>query len=103
MTNTKFYLGQIVHHQRFDYRGVIFGVDAVFSQSDTWYNAMAVSKPPKDQPWYHVLVDQATHTTYVAERNLEACEEKNQITHPALGDYFDRYNGERYFIKGKRN
>ena len=26
--------------------------------------------PPKNQPWYHVLVHGADHTTYVAEQNL---------------------------------
>jgi heat shock protein HspQ len=52
----KFSIGQLVHHRLFDYRGVIVDVDAVFLGSEEWYEQVAKSKPPKDQPWYHVLV-----------------------------------------------
>ncbi|MFP6697264.1 MAG: hypothetical protein VCF08_10225, partial [Alphaproteobacteria bacterium] len=31
---------------------------------------ISLSRLPKDEPWYHVLVDQAVHTTYVAEQIL---------------------------------
>ena len=57
--------GQIVRHLRFDYRGVIVDVDPVFSGTDEWYDQVARSRPPKDEPWYHVLVDGAEHATYV--------------------------------------
>ena len=40
----------------------MFGVDGEFAGSDEWYEEVARSRPPKDQPWYHVLVDGATHT-----------------------------------------
>ena len=92
-----FFIGQLVHHKKFDYRGVIIDVDAEFSGTEEWYQQMAKSRPPKDRPWYHVLVDGAQHTTYVAERNLRTSSNKAQIDHPMLGDYFNRYNGERYF------
>ena len=49
--------GQLVHHLRFDYRGVVVDVDATFCGSDEWYEQVARSRPPKDAPWYHVLVD----------------------------------------------
>ena len=70
-TICKFSIGQIIHHLRFDYRGVIVDVDADFHGSEEWYREMAKSKPPRDKPWYHVLVDQSNTTTYVAEQNLE--------------------------------
>ncbi|MEO2173885.1 MAG: heat shock protein HspQ, partial [bacterium] len=60
-----FFEGQQVEHLRFRYRGVIFGVDPVFLGSDDWYEQMAISKPPKNLRWYHVLVHDADHTTYV--------------------------------------
>ena len=41
--------------------------------------------PPKDEPWYHVLVDGSTQMTYVAERNLEADPDPGPIQHPLLG------------------
>ena len=68
----QFHIGQLVHHLLFDYRGVIFDVDRQFEGDDAWYDAMARSRPPRDKPWYHVLVHGADHTTYVAERNLDA-------------------------------
>ena len=67
----RFFVGQVVHHHRFDYRGVVYDVDATFQGSDEWYDAVARSRPPKDHPWYHVLVDLGGQTTYVAERHLE--------------------------------
>ena len=67
----QFSIGQVIHHSRFGYRGVIVDVDATFQHSEEWYDSMARSRPPKDQPWYHVLVHDSDHMTYVAERNLE--------------------------------
>ena len=95
----KFYIGQIIYHKRFSYRGVIVGIDAIFSQSTYWYESMASTQPPKDNPWYNVLVDQSVQSTYVAERNLLANEDNRQIEHPFLGHYFDRYDGQRYYPK----
>ncbi len=94
--NARFFVGQIVSHNRFGYRGVVFGVDAEFGLSEEWYEEMARSRPPKDRPWYHVLVDGALHSTYVAERHLDASDDLGQIEHPWLGEYFDRFDGSRY-------
>ncbi len=91
-----FAVGDIVRHRKFGYRGVVYGVDATFSLSEEWYDTVARSRPPKDQPWYHVLVDRAVHTTYVAERHLAASGDLAQIDHPLLGEYFETYTGRRY-------
>lgn len=92
-----FSVGQIVEHLKFGYRGVVFMIDREFSLSDDWYDQVAKSRPPKDRAWYHVLVDGATHTTYVAERHLAASADLRQISHPQLGTYFARYDGSRYW------
>ncbi len=84
----KFHVGQLVHHKLFDYRGVVFDVDATFQGSEEWYDQVARSRPPKDQPWYHVLVHDAEHTTYVSERNLEPDSSDAPIRHPALDGLF---------------
>ncbi len=68
MAKPKFFVGQIVYHSRFDYRGVVVDVDGSFQGSEAWYEQVARSRPPKDQPWYRVLVDGGEHETYVAER-----------------------------------
>ena len=52
----RFRVGQPIQHKRFAYRGVIVDVDPVFCGTEAWYEAMATSRPPKDRPWYHVLV-----------------------------------------------
>ncbi len=88
--------GQLVHHLRFDYRGVVVDVDATFCGSDEWYEQVARSRPPKDAPWYHVLVDGAQHMTYVAERNLEFDSSGESVSHPLLKYYFDDFRESRY-------
>ena len=84
----RFRVGQLIHHKRFDYRGVIVDVDATFEGTEEWYETMARSRPPKDRPWYHVLVDQAVHMTYVTEQNLEPDLSGEPIAHPLLDQFF---------------
>ena len=92
----RFRVGQLIHHKRFDYRGVIVDVDATFQGTDEWYETMATSRPPKDKPWYHVLVDGAVHTTYVTEQNLEPDLTGAPITHPLLDRFFDELRDGLY-------
>ena len=94
---SKFSVGELIHHRLFDYRGVIVDIDPTFQSSEEWYEAVARSRPPKDEPWYHVLVHGAAHTTYVAEKNLERDESVEPISHPMLGQYFSRFEKGRYF------
>ena len=92
----KFRIGQIVEHALFNYRGVVFEVDPVFSLTEEWYDQVARSRPPKDQPWYHVLVDNGEHSTYVAERNLLETDDVSEVRHPAIGQFFSAYDNGRY-------
>ena len=95
-TSCKFSIGQLVHHLLFDYRGVIVDVDATFQGTEEWYEQMAKSQPPKDKPWYHVLVDNAQHMTYVAEKNLEPDALQDPITHPLLEHFFNDFKNGHY-------
>lgn len=99
----KFSVGQVIHHTKFGYRGVIVDVDPEFRGSEQWYQVMARSQPPKDKPWYHVLVHDATHRTYVAERHLEPDDSGEQINHPELGEFFDTFVNGRYSRGGSVN
>ncbi|NQZ97722.1 MAG: heat shock protein HspQ [Myxococcales bacterium] len=92
----KFHVGQLVHHRLFGYRGVVFDADPVFMGSDEWYEQVARSRPSKEAPWYHVLVHDAQHTTYVAERNLEPDDRDEPIRHPLLDQLFDQFEDGRY-------
>lgn len=103
MNRPNFSIGQIVHHNRFDYRGVVVDVDPEYSGSEEWYEQVAQSRPPRDAPWYHVLVDGSMHSTYVAERHLEPGDTSRQIEHPTLGQFFDRFDGERYHLRQRMN
>jgi len=96
----RFSIGQIVQHRKFGYRGVVFDVDPIFQGSDEWYAEMAISRPPKDWPWYHVLVDGAEHTTYVAERNLEPDGDGQPIQHPLIALHFAAYEDGKYVCRG---
>ena len=99
ITRTKFSVGQLVHHRLFDYRGVIFDVDQDFQETDEWYETVAKTRPPKDKPWYHVLVHGNSHSTYVAERNLEPDTGTEPIDHPMLEHLFSKFVNGIYFRK----
>lgn len=96
LEHAKFSLGQVINHRLFRYRGAIFEVDPVFRASNEWYEQVAKSRPPKDEPWYHVLVDGAHHTTYVAEQNLLAEPDPKPISHSATADLFAGFLNGRY-------
>ena len=95
-TEAQFAIGDVVEHVLFEYRGVIFDVDPTFQQTEEWYEKIAKSCPPRDKPWYHVLPDGATHTTYVAERNLRASIEPKRIHHPMIESVFSGFDGTKY-------
>lgn len=92
----KFDVGQLVHHRLFDYRGVIVDVDATYQGTEEWYEAIALTRPPKDQPWYHVLVHGAVHRTYVAEKNMQPDPVGEPIDHPEVDYYFGDFEDGRY-------
>ncbi len=99
----RFHVGEVVFHTVFNYRGVVYDVDPVFSLTEEWYETMARSKPPKDEPWYRVLVDGEAHTTYVAQRNLKPDGTNLPVVHPLLNDYFSRIDGSAYVPRGRVN
>ncbi|TVO70032.1 heat shock protein HspQ [Sedimenticola selenatireducens] len=89
-------IGQLVQHKLFGYRGVIYDVDAEFQLSEAWYEQMAKSRPPKDEPWYRVLVDGSDYETYVAQCNLEPDESDQPIENPYIDALFTHFTGNRY-------
>jgi heat shock protein HspQ len=50
-----------------------------------------------------VLVSGAEHTTYVAERNLEADQSGEAVRHPLLGDFFSGFAAGRYVPRRDAN
>jgi heat shock protein HspQ len=99
MKKAKFNIGELVHHKMFGYRGVVVDVDASYQGTDEWYEEVARSRPPKDEPWYHVLVDEADQNTYVAERNLEHDLLKDSINHPLVNMIFNKFEDGAYVME----
>ncbi len=96
ISRVKFSVGELIHHRLFGYRGVIIDVDQNFQASEEWYEAVAKSRPPKNRPWYHVLVHQSEQSTYVAEQNLESDDSVEPIDHPMLENFFSKFDNGRY-------
>lgn len=103
MDKALFAVGDLVHHKLFDYRGVVVDVDPRMMLSDEWYEAVARSRPPRDKPWYRVLVHNGFHETYVAERNLERDDSDEPIRHPLLDAFFSSFSDGRYISAGRAN
>lgn len=98
----KFHIGQIIEHNKFGYRGVIFDADAEFTGSQSWYEQVAKSRPPKDAPWYHILVDGSDMTTYVAERHIKKTIDDSEIFHPLIEIYFSKYSQGQYTLQSRQ-
>ena len=98
----KFRLGQVVKHRLFPFRGVIFDVDPQFSNTEEWYQAIpAEMRPDKDQPFYHLLAENAesTYVAYVSEQNLLPDSGGGQIGHPDVAKYFSGFKDGHYALK----
>lgn len=93
---TRFQSGQVILHTKFGYRGVIVSVDESFQGTDEWYEEAAHTRPSKDKPWYHVLVDGSTQEAYVAERHLECDESEEPIRHPLVDVFWDELKDGQY-------
>lgn len=102
-SKAQFAIGQVVRHKLFHYRGVVVDADPVFQGNPEWYENMAQSRPPKDRPWYHVLVDNADYQTYVAERNLDPDTSGEPINHPAIKLFFNELHEGVYRRQGEVN
>jgi heat shock protein HspQ len=100
----KFSIGQIVRHVKHGYRGVIADVDPVFLGSDDWYDTMVhLSRPAKDQPWYHVLVDEDDVQAYVSEEHLQSDWSVKPIEHPFMDLFFSGFDSGHYISRQSPN
>jgi heat shock protein HspQ len=105
-TQAKYHLGQILRHRRHPFRGVVFDVDAIFSNTQEWYEAIPEdSRPAKDQPYYHLLAenDQSYYVAYVSEQNLVPDETGEPVDHPDLGDLFGELRDGIYPLQVQLN
>lgn len=102
----KYSLGQVVRHRKHPFRGVVFDVDAEFSNSDDWYESIPEeSRPDRDQPFYHLFAEtEATfYTAYVSEQNLEPDASGEPVEHPEVLEVFGPFENGRYGIHDRLN
>ena len=101
----KFHIGEIVRHRVFSFRGVIFDVDPVFSNTEEWWLAIPEDiRPAKDQPYYHLLAenDETSYVAYVSEQNLLPDETGKPVSHPQVSDIFSGIEDGRYVKREDR-
>lgn len=105
-TQAKYHLGQVLRHRKHPFRGVVFDVDAMFSNTEDWYeNIPEDSRPSRDQPFYHLLAenDQSYYVAYVSEQNLVPDETGEPVDHPDLSDLFGDFEDGRYPLQFQLN
>lgn len=87
----RFNIGDIVKHRVYPFRGVVFDVDPVFSNTEEWLASIPADlRPHRDQPFYHLLAENAetTYVAYVSEQNLLPDDSGKPCRHPLIRDMF---------------
>lgn len=98
----RFGIGAVVRHRHFPFRGVVYDVDPTFSSSEEWYQSIPADiRPAKDQPYYHVLAENAetTYEAYVSEQNLLVDDSGQPCRHPLVHELFNELPGGGYRLK----
>ncbi len=102
MRHAKFTIGEVVRHRFHPFRGVIFDVDPEFANTEEWWQSIPEEKrPKKDQPFYHLLAENAetTYIAYVSEQNLLPDESGRPVTHPQVDDLFQGMADGQYVLR----
>lgn len=100
----KFDIGQVVKHRVYPFRGVIFDVDPVFSNTEDWWRSIpAEIRPSKDQPFYHLYAENSDsqYIAYVSEQNLVIDDSGEPVRHPRISGAFERTPDGRYRLKAR--
>ena len=98
-TQAKYGLGDVVRHKKHPFRGVIFDIDAEFSNTEEWYAAIPEDmRPRKNQPFYHLLAEnsESYYVAYVSEQNLIPDQTGEPVTHPDIPDLFGPFEDGQY-------
>ena len=98
----KFGIGQVVKHRIYPFRGVIFDVDPVFSNTEEWWRSIPADvRPSKDQPFYHLYAENADsqYIAYVSEQNLLPDDSGEPVRHPQISETLERTADGRYRVR----
>ena len=100
--HARFGIGDVVRHRMFDFRGVVFDVDPVFSNSEEWYEAIPEDiRPRRDQPFYHLLAENedSSYVAYVSQQNLLPDADGGPVEHPNVTELFEDFRNGRYKMR----
>jgi heat shock protein HspQ len=100
--DARFGIGQVVKHRFYPFRGVIFDVDPIFSNTEEWWRSIpAEVRPAKEQPFYHLYAENADsqYVAYVSEQNLLSDESGEPVRHPQVSETFERTEDGRYCVR----
>jgi heat shock protein HspQ len=89
----KYAIGQVVRHRSQPFRGVVFDIDPLFSNTEEWYQSIPSElRPHKDQPYYHLFAENAEseYVAYVSEQNLLPDDSGEPVRHPQVAEIFVR-------------
>lgn len=84
-------LGDVVKHRVYGFRGVVFDIDPVFANTEEWWQSIPEEiRPRKDQPFYHLLAENAEteYIAYVSEQNLVPDKSGKPLRHPQVKELF---------------
>ena len=102
MSSAKFRIGQVVQHRHHPFRGVIFDVDPIFSNTEEWWDAIPEDvRPKKNQPFYHHFAENETcyYVAYVSEQNLLPDVTGEPVDHPEVGEMFGILEDGQYEVE----
>ena len=102
MRKAKFAIGQVVKHRIYPFRGVIFDVDPVFSNTEEWLASIPEEvRPRRDQPFYHLLAENedSSYVAYVSQQNLLEDKVGGPVDHPSVPQLFETFAGGRYRLR----
>jgi heat shock protein HspQ len=89
--NAKYQIGQVVRHRLFPFRGVVFDIDPIFSNTEEWYESIPADvRPHRDQPFYHLFAEseETEYIAYVSEQNLLPDNSGEPVRHPQVAEVF---------------
>ena len=101
-SRARFAIGDIVKHRKFDFRGVVFDIDPVYSNSEEWYESIPEGqRPRRDQPFYHLLAEneESSYVAYVSQQNLLVDTDDEPIGHPQVAELFEEFRGGKYRLR----
>ena len=95
----KFCVGEVVKHRIHPFRGIVFDIDPVFNNTEAWWTSIPeASRPRKDQPFYHLLAEnaQTEYIAYVSEQNLLPDTSGEPLRHPQVTELFTQADDGGY-------